>query len=62
MADISKCEGVKNPDTQEVRKVCAQCYRRTAPGGERQAWIEPEARRVATVRWVCVNRVERIAA
>ena len=39
--DIARCPGVQHDG--EWREGCDDCMRRTSPGGERQAWMEPPA-------------------
>lgn len=59
MADLKTCPGVTNAATNEPRRVCQSCERRT---GQHPAALEPKAHRVTAQRWVCVNRIERVAA
>jgi hypothetical protein len=63
MTDYKRCQGRTNKDTNEPRLLCQGCARHTAERtAEAADLIEPEARRTTGNSWVCVNRIERVAA
>ena len=43
--DYARCDGAYDSDwiarTKTLAPECADCLRRTSPGGERQSWIAP---------------------